>query len=47
MIRFALVTGILLAVAESASAQSYRVRLDASGRVLDRSFVVTPRFGRG
>jgi inner membrane protein len=25
----------------------YRVRLDASGRVLDRSFVVSPRFGRG
>lgn len=25
----------------------YRVRLDASGRVLDRSFVVTRRFGRG
>jgi inner membrane protein len=25
----------------------YRLRLDASGRVLDRSFVVSPRFGRG
>ena len=25
----------------------YRVRLDESGRVLDRTFVVSPRFGRG